>query len=67
MTLLLDKRRLREDLNHFCICGHVKLLHDGGDYEDFCLSTRMRISRCECDKYQRDNLKYLEGLVDKNV
>jgi hypothetical protein len=48
-----------------CICGHNKVAH----YEDWVeVLARFRgncsTMRCYCMRFQMDNIKYLESLVD---
>lgn len=56
-------RRLKEELNYLCTCGHFRRQHDGDDYANGCLIHFMRLGYCQCNEYKQDNLLYLEKLV----
>ncbi len=62
-------RRLQEKLNYVCRCGHVKRLHEGDDYSEYCTADISKDDKifglhCLCNGYVVDNLKYLEKLSD---
>jgi hypothetical protein len=56
-------------MNNICVCGHEFKWHDTG-YPDMrdCYKDAYEGSRqtCGCNKYKRDNLKYLESLSNEN-
>ena len=51
-------RRLREEINYYCACGHFMRQHDLDDYSGACLEQW----ECDCLEYKRDNLRYLEKI-----
>lgn len=47
-----------------CTCGHNKITHAFS--EDLCGAYLPEVGfECNCTKYKRDNLKYLEMLYEK--
>jgi len=60
-------RRLREEVNYFCKCGHVKRQHEGDDYTMWCMGWEYMAGRCSCKEYQVDNLLYLEKLSARTI
>lgn len=62
-------RRLREELNYFCKCGHVKRQHIYDDYTGYCNQyydeRQDYYGPCNCQMYRLDNLRYLETLVNE--
>jgi hypothetical protein len=63
-------RRLQEELNYFCQCGHPKRLHEGEHYEDYCIGRTFTFPRsadvfCTCREYRLDNLRYLEAEITR--
>jgi len=59
-------RRLLEEQNYFCQCGHVKRQHEGPEYQYECKTWIYLTGICLCNEFKLDNLRYLEALVDKN-
>jgi len=66
-------RRLQEKYNYKCKCGHVKRLHEGDDYSEWCVAAiRARgdemfaNDHCLCAGYQMDNLDYLEKKANEH-
>lgn len=61
----INMRRLLEEKNYFCQCGHAKRLHEGNDYSEWCENYRIstELTHCECRAFKLDNLRYLESLV----
>lgn len=55
-------RRLMEELNYLCKCGHKKRLHEGDYYSLYCNGANFE---CKCEGYIIDNLSYLEMEVLK--
>lgn len=54
-------RRLLEEKNYFCKCGHVKRRHEGDDYGEWCAEYYTPKGPCRCPKFEIDNLHYLEA------
>lgn len=56
-------RRLLAEKNFFCTCGHLKRLHEGDDYSEWCAEyyTPNGSYPCGCPKFEIDNLRYLEA------
>jgi hypothetical protein len=55
-------RRLHEEINYFCKCGHVKRQHENEDYSGWCVGWKYTEGKCECAAFIVDNLRYLENL-----
>lgn len=59
-------RRLQEIYNYHCQCGHIKRLHEGDDYSEYCTGwLRAFFGPCKCKGFVKDNLRYLEALVNE--
>jgi len=71
-------RRLLEEKNYFCTCGHVKRQHEGHGYDLECQAindlecqaiieaeSNYYFTSCKCPGYRLDNLKYLEKLSNE--
>ena len=58
-------RRLLEDKNYFCQCGHVKRLHEGHEYQYECNAWIYLTGTCSCREFKVDNLRYLEKLSER--
>jgi len=53
-------------IDYPCQCGHAKINHPLGVYLDLGYNkTRCGVLDCLCDKFNPDNLKYLENQCDK--
>lgn len=61
-------RRLLEEKNYFCQCGHVKRQHEGFAYQEECTgmieqhSNGTYFTTCPCMAFKLDNLRFLEAV-----
>lgn len=56
--------------NNFCLCGHLESVHGNSLGIEWCEYSRdgyYRHCEIDCQKYKRDNLRYLEQKYEEKT